>query len=293
MGIEKVNVQITADEREAIASVKRVEREVNHLEAEAKQAQRAVDGARHDKTGLRARFGTLLGKAGFRTTEGGIEASAFRFGAAGFGLRDSFKKGSAGQLLVGYALVQGGMNVLEDVAEFRDEFKDVNLRSYLRNRTPAALAGLGNLTQSLVHVMSRYTHGFTREQSDLASAEVAELIRWWWESRFSDSAQYDSPIDAVIREQAATFRANREMIEHVNAKRREAAEAAMRKIDESVEAQLGALKTDIFRPKDIRLHREQNRRAQRLFRDAKERDIRTNAAAAKEPHQQVLDGEGR
>lgn len=302
MGIEKVNVQITADESEAIASARRVQREMDKVEAEAKDAQRAVNQARTADSGLRSRFGGLLGRLGIDRGKEDIKfGSAFKFGKGGFQLQESFKKGTGKggidalntALWAGIAL-NGATNILEQIAEIRRELRDKTLGDVVREigrRVPEAVVqAIGGQTGGRFW-KAAYT---TVTGSDFV-AEVDDSFVGRLNYALSQIFGYDNSLDAQIAVQARNRRAlgDRQLRDEMSAKRREAAEAAIRKIDETVEAQIGKLKTDIVRPKDIRLNREQNRTFQRRHDEAAEKRIRRDAAAAKEPHQQVLAGEGR
>lgn len=291
MGVEKINVKITADEREAIASAKRVQREMDKVEADAKDAQRAVDGARRDNKGLGARFRGLLGRAGVSFGEEDLRVgNMFKYGRSGFSLQESFVKGrtggaGAGALKVGFVSVVAGqalgrsLNQAADLRDFIEENKHLTFSQILQE--------VGNAASQKIFD----TFGATGILEGIArlSGTKSEVFDTALQLAYGQTTDVELEIDA----QAAAFRARREQIERVNAAKTEAAEAAMRKIDEVAERQLAGLKTDIVRPKDIRLNREQNRRFQRLHDEAAEKRIRREAAAAKEPHQQVLMGEGR
>lgn len=302
MGIEKVNVQITADESEAIASAKRVQREMDKVEAEAKDAQRAVNQARTADSGLRSRFGGLLGRIGVTRGEEDIKfGSAFKFSRQGFGLREDFKKGTGKggigalntALWAGVAL-HGATNIMEQIAEIRRELRDKTLGEVMREvgrRVPeVVIQTLGGQTGGRFWKAAYTTVTGNDFVTDVDDTFVGRL-----NYALGQIFGYDNSLDAQIAVQARNRRAfgDKQVQDEMEAKRREAADAALRKIDETVEAQIGKLKTDIVRPKDIRLNREQNRTFQRRHDEAAEKRIRRDAATAKEPHQQVLAGEGR
>lgn len=297
MGVEKTQVRFDVDSAAAKRAAQSIKREMNDIEREAGQAERAVNGARSGHKGLGARFKGLLDRArarGFEIRDSGATVGrTWQLGTNGFSVRDEFKQTHAGAFIAGYAVYRGSQGFLNDVADFRDQYRGFDVERYLRSRAPNLLGDAANLTQPLVQTIARYAPGYTGDNATLAAADVGEFIRWWWASRFSDDAKYKSPIDEAIRQQAAQLKAAREAQEQLDAKRTEARDKAFARLDEILESQLAGLKTDIIRPKNVKLTRELNQQFQRRWDDVRERAARRNNVAQKETYDRVNQMEGR
>lgn len=293
MGIEKVNVQITADESEALASARRVEREMEKVEQKAKDAQRAVSGARAGDSGLRSRFGGLLGRLGLKAGDDALlVGNTFKLGRQGFQLQEGFRKAAVGggAVLGVVAAAHGIGNAMEKSADFRDWVREGGLSEMMRDPNIAKQFAL-DLSRGLHEKLgsAALLRGILR-----LSGERSDVVDTAFELAFS--ARGEATVDAEIAQQAAGRRAFFEMLrkqEEAEARRTASRDASLAKIDETIERQLAGLKTDIFRPKGIRLNREQNRSAQRLWDESRERNINRQGALQKEEIMRVHLGEGR
>lgn len=305
MSVEKVKVTVDVDESQAVAGAKRVQREMKEVEADAKQAQSAVNRARTgDNTGLRARFRGLLGKAGIQVRDEDVTLGrAFKFSSQGFGVRETFKKGQfvgggANVLAAGFAVsvaAQGLSNSFEAVAEIRDYLdENPNATTWQATREMGRQAYINALSEnsfsSLVKNFMRATRSGT--VGNLSSEDADLYVRSGIQQIFGDVTDLDRAIDGQKAQRQAFFKWQ-EQQEKDTSKLEEAARDAIKKIDERTEEQIGKLRTQIARPKDIRLNREQNARFQTLFRRAAEKKLREEAVSAKEAPNQVLLGEGR
>ena len=296
MTVEKTQVQVelTGDAK-AIADAKRVERAMNEVEREAKQAQTAVDSARaSETTGLRGRFRGLLGRAGVSFQDEDVRiGKAIKFGRGGFALQEEYKKGNtgafgAGAARVGFtAMIAGqalgaGLNQIADIRDFIDENQNLTAAQIMQAVASGASKRIFDTfgSTSILRGASRLS-GVSTDVFDNAT-----------QLAFGELSDVEQAIDAQAANRRA-FRQAMEKQERIEAKRREAAEEALRKIDEITERQLSGLKTDVYRPRDIRLNRKQNQEAQRRYGDSKRTAIEKQAAAAREVASQVLDGEGR
>lgn len=305
MGIEKtqVRVELTGDEK-AIADAKRVERAMNEVEREARQAQAAVDNARAsgESTGLRARFGALLGRAGIQKRDEDIVfGRAFKLTGQGFSLRETFKKGQGEggiralntAMWAGLAL-HGATNIAEQMADLRKELKDATLAEVMSEALKRAPDAILEIVQS--KVAGRFWKGaYTTVTGDDYVVEVDESFKGRLNYALADIFGYDTSLEAQVAVQAKTRRRflDKQIQEELEAKRKETLEEALRKIDEVMEAQIGKLKTDIVRPKGVRLNRIQNRAFQRRHDEAAERRLRQKGQEDKEARTSLLNGEGR
>lgn len=305
MGIEKtqVKVELTGDEK-AIADAKRVERAMNKVEREAKQAQAAVDSARAGggSTGLRGRFGRLLGKAGIqRRDEDIVFGNVFKLTGQGFSVRETFKKGQGEQgikalntaMWAGLAL-HGATNTLEWLADIRRELKDATLSEVMSEALKRAPDAILDAIQAKT-AGRLWKSGYTLLTGDEFVTNVDDSSLGRLNYAMSQVFGYDNSLDAQIGAQAKARRRflDKQTQEEIEAKRKETLEEALRKIDEVMEAQIGKLKTDIVRPKGSRLNRIQNRAFQRRHDDAAERRLRQKGQEDKEARTSLLNGEGR
>lgn len=296
MAIEKtqVKVELTGDEK-AIADAQRVERAMNRVKREAKQAQAAVDKARSGGSGLRRRgglLGRLSNRAGVRWGDEDVQFGAFKVGRGGFGLREEFVKGRTGSaagagLRMGFVAMVAGQalgRTLEQLADLKDLTKEYkNRQDELRELL---------LTSGSKKVFDAFGTKSTLRGGYRLLGGNKEAFDNALQLAYGETSDVELAIDA----QAAGRRAFFKMMEKrqdLEDKRREAVDKANAKVDEIIERQLAGFKTDIFRPKGIRLAREQNQAAQRLYDDARRRRVMREGAAAKSANQQVLAGEGR
>jgi hypothetical protein len=279
-----------------------LEKRAEQVQQKAKQARQEIDRADSGARTIDGRFRGLLGRAGVKIGEEDVKfGSAFKFGRQGFGLQETFKKGTGpggiGALntaLWGGVALHGAANMLERMAEIRRELKDKTLSEAIREATlrlpETVIQSVGGNVAGRI-VKSAYTTATGNE----FVVEADESFLGKFNYAMGQIFGYDNALDAQIAAQARVRRnqLEKEIKDEIQAKRREAAEDAVRKIDEAVESQIGRLKTDVVRPKDVRLNREQNREFQRRHDEAAERRLRRQGQEQKEQAMSVLNGEGR
>ncbi|MCA8916611.1 MAG: hypothetical protein KDB90_14490 [Planctomycetes bacterium] len=313
MSLEKTRVKVEVEgEAKAKADARRLEGVVDRVEAKAARAKRSVNELQADSRGLRARFGRLLDKAGVKVGADSLEVGAFQYGAGGFMVRDSFKRSLAGgaNVMLATALVagmaRGTAATLGGVADVRD-YLDDHPNANLFNATEQVAQNAGRAIREKIR--SIYIGALQASPFNDVVQQFQRMFRLGLVGKLStaDGELYIDqgiaeffgdlgPLDEAIKAQGearAAFRAGQAQREQAASNRKKAAEEALAKIDEITERQLSGLKTDIYRPKDIRLNRKQNQNAQRLYDDVRRRRILRQDAAAREAVPQVLDGEGR
>jgi hypothetical protein len=308
MGVERTTVEMDMREGGALQGARRISAELERVERNARQAQGAVSRVNATDPALRSRFGGLLAKAGFKVGADAVEVSAFRFGASGFELKDSFKKGLVGgaNVMLAGAIVgsvarttASTFGAVADVRDYLDDHPNANIFNAtervlqnagrgMRERLRAAYIGamqanpFNDVVQQFMRMFRLDTVG------RLSTADGESYIDQGIAEFFGDLG----PLDAAIKDQA--FKRRMWLQEQDQRERQlEARNAALRKIDEATEAVLGGLKTSVARPRDVRLNREQNREFQRRYEDARRKRIMQAAQGQREQVNAVYDGEGR
>lgn len=264
MGVEKSEVRFEIDDAQAKRAARDIKREMGGIEKEAKEAQREVDAAR----GMEGRLRGLLKKGrehGIQIRDSDVTlGSAFKVGATGFGIRQTFMQGKAvGAAALPLAAVyatqmvaQTATTTLDKIADARDWWDDNQHKPAGQLAQSAFYAAADHITEKMfiqdlarahVRVWGGFTwsNGFANRRMSAADAKLAldDLKHWAF------GGEGLSPIEQQVAEQGAARRqfldaqAKRDADRSRQAQRkRDAYDEAKQKIDEALAKRLRDLK---------------------------------------------------
>lgn len=289
MGVERTVVQVKVDEREALASGRRVRGELDKIEAEAKETQRAVDQARTSGQGLQGRFAGLLDRAKRKgiLKEEGLEFGPFAVGRSGFRMSEEYTKGKkggmAGPLLRG-AFIAGvtgnaigaGLGTIADFRQYIDEF----------DMTPA---------QALKEVSREMSRGIFDRSG--AAAIVRNGLRLAGERVDVIDAAFDlafgSSEPTALEAEIDAQKANRRAFMKWQAERDKAERKAERKREEAIDNALAKIDQQLAeRLKGLRAPQLPIRVSEEMFRDMQWQQAERERLRAKILRKRISEGAG-
>jgi hypothetical protein len=240
--VDRTTVRVDVDgEQQAANDARRWEAMADRVEAKAQKAKREVHEA-----DLAGRKLSLFQRA---LRKGKLEGGPVEIGPQGFGVNRGWMSGRgagavAGPLLATYAVQRGADMISNTGNQIADYMQDGETLAEVLKRAPGRIANsigayVTAASVKLAGMITRFTAGYTAEESDLAQDDAVT-------NAFGHGpSQLDQLIDAQriarrehLKQQAAlNLKESREKL-----KKREAIDTALEKIDEAVAAKLGSLR---------------------------------------------------
>lgn len=255
MGVVRSKYDIDVEEREAVASARRVQREMGEIEKDAKDAQKEVSKARGGGGSLGNRAQGLLDRARKRgiLKEEGLELGPLAVGAGGIRGSEEWMKGKrgavAGPLLAVFVVstaahtLASGARGINDSLDWYDTHRETGYAGLAKHASMAAWDGF--VDKMGVYALAREgarMFGFSAGNAENVDLALDDLRS----NAFGDGK---SQVDQIIDQQRTARRQFLENLYAQNAskirektKRREAMDEALSKIDQAYAERLSGLK---------------------------------------------------